>query len=1427
MKFGKYLEKQAKEEWRAFYLDYKGLKDLIKESAKEAETSGPAAFSPRTTSLSIVRAAKTTDAAEERFFQMLEAEVEKVGKFTQRVVAELRQRLANLAPKADRAAASGNDAERETLMEEAKVIGEDYLALEKYANLNYMGVHKILKKHDKLLPHAPCRQFYIAHLHQQPWVQGTYSDVLVHLSNAYSQLRGDPTGTKNEDASQGFVRSTTKYWVRAEDVSNVKYHILQHLPVFQFDKDDFSGDAQLINSVYFDNENLELYHGRLDKKPNAIALRIRWYGPGEPKKVFIERKTHREGWKGEESVKERFTLDESKVVPFLEMEYGLDQAVADLRAAGKSDGEIEKFTALFTEVRQQIDSKQLRPFIRTQYMRTAFQIPFDSTVRVSMDTNLCMIKENPDDGPSCTLAGRWYRDPSLPINRNEITRFPHAVLEVKLSLGQGQEAPAWVQELLESGYLTEVHKFSKFIHGSCTLTPELVQAVPYWVDDESVRPSMLLSAPPAGAAGAAGASSSAPGQHVAVEVEEMATPAADKPRKRAPGLDDLTHPLLGDQPTLKLLPDPSKIRGFVKRGFGGGGQEGPGFLMRLLGPSAKPAAMAGTMMRAEPKTFFANERTYLSWLHMAVTLGSIAAALLGFSSSGGKGLSGHLVEIIALLLLPVAIGMCGYAIFIFKWRSDMIAKKRPQHFDDRLGPLGLCAAVVAALFAILVVSFVDFLEFIEASKAGPSPAPGPAPAPAPAPSPAALAAALGRAADAAAALVHTRHVGTLTGWQLLANKVAGGEDAGAGPSSRAGPDQGPGAAPPPARRLQQHGRSGSSCSSMSDDSGPAAAGVTPRPHQWLYKEYKIQDEIGSGGFGRVCRARRLTDGKVVVVKEIKTTSLSAKQKSATMDEVEVLAKLNHPNIVKYHDCFMDDVYINIVMEYCNGGDLSGLLKRRAGALLPEAEVMSLFVQICLALQYVHAAGVLHRDLKSSNVLITSSPAFGGMPLLKLGDFGVAKISGAESSMASTIVGTPQYLSPEMCDNKPYGKKSDVWALGCILYELASLTKAFDLGNGGISGIILKIMRGAYAPLPAGCSPQLCGLVAELLQTDPAARPSVAEILAMPYVREHLTAYCDWARGVPEAHPEVLLASLGDAFRLARAPGAGAGGLARMSAPRPAPGSSPRGAAPTPPAHSPHASLDGGGGSGTPLLSPSVYAAAAAAAGMTTKGGAGAPRGKPAGGGDGSSGSLSGAEAPGGGARGSAGAVQPEAPFCSPSPQLQPSQQQQQLPQPHAQELPAQGQSLQRAPGGSSGSNGSCTTGLWTGGQQSAAGGPPSPRAASASSSGKAAAAPISGSGGSGASAGAPSSAACGKLSLAQEQMEGLRRLRGLKARLQVPSPGEGSGGVLPSAALSSGHPLTPDKAREPQAPAAAAGLATLMSLDSDAAAHSAHHHHHH
>jgi NIMA (never in mitosis gene a)-related kinase len=111
-------------------------------------------------------------------------------------------------------------------------------------------------------------------------------------------------------------------------------------------------------------------------------------------------------------------------------------------------------------------------------------------------------------------------------------------------------------------------------------------------------------------------------------------------------------------------------------------------------------------------------------------------------------------------------------------------------------------------------------------------------------------------------------------------------------------------------------------------------------------------------------------------------------------------------------------------------------------------------------------------------------------------------------MGRSIVGTPHYLSPEMCDNKPYGKKSDMWALGCILAEMCLLTKAFN--GSGISGIILKILRGQFPPLPEQYSSDLKGLVARLLSPDPSARPYVAELFQLPYMR--CGTSCIWGKG---------------------------------------------------------------------------------------------------------------------------------------------------------------------------------------------------------------------------------------------------------------------------------------------------------------------------
>ena len=235
---------------------------------------------------------------EEEFLLKMDFELAKVEKFTLQKVSELRKKIEDVE--------AANKSTHKN-MEKADEIANDFLRLEKYVNINFMGCHKILKKHDKNLPNVPCKAFYVSRMHAQAWVRGDYSDLVVRLSHIYSSLRDDHVADENND-QQSFLRSTTKYWVKTEDVSRVKYYVLRHLPVFLQKTSTGESDSQFTNSVYLDNDQLELYHGRLDKSPGAIALRLRWYGNGTPKLVFVERKTHNDKWTGEVSVKERFTV---------------------------------------------------------------------------------------------------------------------------------------------------------------------------------------------------------------------------------------------------------------------------------------------------------------------------------------------------------------------------------------------------------------------------------------------------------------------------------------------------------------------------------------------------------------------------------------------------------------------------------------------------------------------------------------------------------------------------------------------------------------------------------------------------------------------------------------------------------------------------------------------------------------------------------------------------------------------------------------------------------------------------------------------------------------------------------------------------------------------------------------------------------------
>lgn len=164
-----------------------------------------------------------------------------------------------------------------------------------------------------------------------------------------------------------------------------------------------------ITSIYFDNEDLDLYLGRLEKTEGAEAIRLRWYGDTNVKTIFVERKTHREDWTGEKSVKARFPIKEHLVNAFLCGEYIMDDEFQELVKKGKKkQEEVDSMIQLANEVQYSILTKKLKPVVRTFYNRTAFQLPGDARVRISLDTELTMVREDNWDG-KIRSGDNWRR----------------------------------------------------------------------------------------------------------------------------------------------------------------------------------------------------------------------------------------------------------------------------------------------------------------------------------------------------------------------------------------------------------------------------------------------------------------------------------------------------------------------------------------------------------------------------------------------------------------------------------------------------------------------------------------------------------------------------------------------------------------------------------------------------------------------------------------------------------------------------------------------------------------------------------------------------------------------------------------------------------------------------------------------------------
>ena len=264
------------------------------------------------------------------------------------------------------------------------------------------------------------------------------------------------------------------------------------------------------------------------------------------------------------------------------------------------------------------------------------------------------------------------------------------------------------------------------------------------------------------------------------------------------------------------------------------------------------------------------------------------------------------------------------------------------------------------------------------------------------------------------------------------------------------------------------------------------------------KNYETIKTLGEGGYGKAILVRRKSDNELFVVKEIKLAKLSEQEKKEAKMEVKVLKALKHPNIVSYIESFEENGALHIVMEYADGGDLQLKIKKRAPKLFPESEILHDFTQLALAITYIHDRKILQRDLKCQHIFLTKNGQ------VKLGDFGIAKVLDHTFQLCKTQIGTPYYLSPEMCEGKNYNTKTDVWSLGCILYEQCTLKHAFDGRN--INNLLVNIVRGKFSPIPSQYSDELRRLVNSMLTKDPKNRPSINEILMMPIIRKSMSNF---------------------------------------------------------------------------------------------------------------------------------------------------------------------------------------------------------------------------------------------------------------------------------------------------------------------------------
>ncbi|KAM8987002.1 inactive serine/threonine-protein kinase PLK5 isoform 1-T1 [Ara ararauna] len=261
----------------------------------------------------------------------------------------------------------------------------------------------------------------------------------------------------------------------------------------------------------------------------------------------------------------------------------------------------------------------------------------------------------------------------------------------------------------------------------------------------------------------------------------------------------------------------------------------------------------------------------------------------------------------------------------------------------------------------------------------------------------------------------------------------------------------------------------------------------------LYKRGRL---LGEGAFGRCYQLTEVASGRVYAAKVIPRAHLTAVGIRERVErEQELHGRLHHRHIVCLHGHFADHHHVYLLLEYCSRRSLANILCARGR--LTEPEVRYYLLQIISGLRYLHGQGIVHRDLKLSNFLVTKKMQ------VKIGDLGLARQKAPLGQRWGVLCGTPSFLAPEVLDRKGHGVPSDVWALGCAMYMALTGSPPFEAAQ---RQELYRCIRAGRYPQPSQLSPRAQALIACLLAPEPAARPSLQDVLDHGFFTQGFTPH---------------------------------------------------------------------------------------------------------------------------------------------------------------------------------------------------------------------------------------------------------------------------------------------------------------------------------